>query len=390
MRQPEREGQVSQHANAASDWLQELPVPAAVLSMHGEPLVWNEAAAALHSWKQDAAPGIGGRGVPWFETLLQRVSEHGHGRIVISRRCHGRRQVLELNARSLTPWRLLVLFRDCSSGAALRRRAAMKQTTENEWLKHKERLHHIEEQLRQSQKMETVGRLTAGVAHDFNNMLTAIQGNIYLLLQDLPRGIPGQEHAQEALRSTERAIELTRQLLALARRQPHRPSPIDLSEIVRISDNLLSRLVRADVSMKWSLGPDLPRTLIDPGLAEQVVMNLVVNASEAIERKGSIFVRTSLCEIGPADAEVDSSPSVPPGRYVELRVSDNGSGMSAEVRQGLFEPFFTTKPTGTGLGLATVHGIVKECGGFILVDSAPGVGSTFRVLLPACSPTGID
>jgi signal transduction histidine kinase len=386
MRHAGREGQVSHHADTAPDWLQELPVPAAVLSMHGEPLTWNAGAAALLGWKPDAARGLGDRGVPWFETLLRRVSEQGHGRIVISRRYRGRRQALELTARNLTPWKLLVLFRDCSHEAHLRSEAAAQQATENEWQKHRDRLQHIEDQLRQSQKMETVGRLTAGVAHDFNNMLTAIQGNIYLLLQDLPRGIPGQEHAQEALRSTERAVDLTRQLLALSRRRPNRPSPIDLSEIVRVSDRLLRRLVRADVSLELSLAPDLPTTIIDAGLAEQVIMNLVVNASEAIEGKGSILVRTSLCRVGAATGGADVPADVPKGRYVELRVSDNGSGMSTETRQSLFEPFFTTKPAGTGLGLATVHGIVHEQGGCILVDSVPGVGTTFRVLLPACSP----
>jgi signal transduction histidine kinase len=386
MRHAGREGQVSHNVDTAPDWLQELPVPAAVLSMHGEPLTWNAAAAALLGWKPDGAPALGGRGVPWFETLLRRVSEQGHGRIVVSRRSHGRRQTLELTARSLTPWKLLVLFRVCSRSSERRRKVASQRAIESAWQKHRDRLQHIEEQLRQSQKMETVGRLTAGVAHDFNNMLTAIQGNIYLLLQDLPRGIPGQEHAQEALRSTERAIDLTRQLLALSRRQPNQPSPIDMSDIVRISDRLLRRLVRADVSLELCLAPDLPRTIIDAGLAEQVIMNLVVNASEAIQEKGSILVRTSFCNVGAAAGGADTPSDVPPGRYVELRVSDNGSGMSTAVRQSLFEPFFTTKPTGTGLGLATVHGIVHEQGGHILVDSVPGVGTTFRVLLPACSP----
>ncbi len=243
----------------------------------------------------------------------------------------------------------------------------------------------LEAQLRQAQKMEAVGRLAGGIAHDFNNLLTAILGSAQLALRELEPSHTVREDLEEIRRAGLRAADLTRQLLAYSRRQVVAPKVIDLNEAVRNLDSMLRRLIREDIELVLTLSPTPLAVRSDPGQIEQVVINLVVNARDAMPQGGRITIRAEAVLL---DAQQpDNSPPAPPGPYVHLAVSDTGSGVSPEARAHLFEPFFTTKELGkgTGLGLATVYGIVKQNGGFIYVDSEPGAGTTVRVYLPPVS-----
>ncbi|MBA4065410.1 MAG: hybrid sensor histidine kinase/response regulator [Isosphaera sp.] len=239
----------------------------------------------------------------------------------------------------------------------------------------------LEERLRQAQKLEAVGRLAGGIAHDFNNLLTVINGYAELLVGDLPADDPRRGAAEAVLDAGDRAARLTRQLLAFGRRQVLAPVVLSLTEVVASAEGMLRRLVGEDVSFATALDPDLPPVEADPGQIEQVVLNLVVNAREAMPTGGALTVSTRAVEVGPGHP---AAGELAPDWYAELTVSDTGAGMTDEVRARVFEPFFTTKGgKGTGLGLATVFGVVKQSGGHVLVDSAVGAGTTFRVLLPA-------
>ena len=242
----------------------------------------------------------------------------------------------------------------------------------------------LEDQLRQAQKMEAVGRLAGGVAHDFNNMLTAISSYSELLLADMASGDPRRQDVIEIRKATERATALTRQLLAFSRRQVLQPKVVDLNGIVGGAEKLLRRVIGEDIALVTRLEPLLAPVTADAGQIEQVIMNLAVNARDAMQHGGTLTLETSTVAIHTATQTAEQS-IVAPGRYVLLRVTDTGTGMDAETRRHLFEPFFTTKERGrgTGLGLATVYGIVKQSGGFIWVDSEPGRGSAFRIYLPA-------
>jgi len=241
----------------------------------------------------------------------------------------------------------------------------------------------LEGQLRQAQKMEALGRLAGGVAHDFNNLLTVIRGHSELV-QD--RAQPGDSlfnHAQQIRKTADRAASLTRQLLAFSRMQVLEAKVLDVNELIGEMGKLLRRLVREDIEFALNLSDAPVRVKADAGQLEQVLLNLTVNASDAMQQGGKLTITTDHVTVG--EEEAHSKGSIEPGRYVRITVTDTGQGMDAATKVRIFEPFFTTKERGkgTGLGLATVYGVVKQTGGFIFVSSELGKGSTFELYLPS-------
>ncbi|MHC4848589.1 MAG: response regulator [Planctomycetota bacterium] len=238
-------------------------------------------------------------------------------------------------------------------------------------------------QLRHAQKMEAVGRLAGGVAHDFNNLLTVISGYGHILKRRLvPRGECVDE-IEQLLGAADRAANLTRQLLAFSRSQDLKPQVLDIGESVEGIRKMVDRLLGADLKMEVEIAPDTGYVRADPSQLEQVIMNLAVNARDAMPEGGTLTLRTSAVELGPG--QIPEAPGLRPGPFVKLEVQDTGIGMDAATRRQVFEPFYTTKSKGTGLGLATVYGIVRQSKGAIRVRSRPGRGTTFDVYLPQVS-----
>jgi PAS domain S-box-containing protein len=263
---------------------------------------------------------------------------------------------------------------DPESGQPINFAAVMRDITERK---------HLEEQLRQSQKLDSLGQLAGGVAHDFNNLLTVITGYAGMILLDLDPNSPMLESVSEISQAADRASALTRQLLSFSRRQVTQPKDLALNDLVHNIERMLHRLIGEEVELVLSLAPDAGVIRADPGHIEQVIVNLVVNARDAMPSGGRVLVETALL---PVDEELSSGYlDVPPGEYVMLAVSDTGIGMTEEIKSHIFEPFFTTKEKGrgTGLGLSTVYGLVTQSGGTISVYSQPSQGSVFKMLFPA-------
>ncbi len=238
----------------------------------------------------------------------------------------------------------------------------------------------LEEQLHHSQRLEAVGRLAGGVAHDFNNLLMIITGYSQMLLDGMHPGDSVRSDLEQVVKAAERATDLTRQLLAFSRRQVVRPVILNLNVLVQDMDRMLRRVIGEDIELIASFAPDLKTVRADPGQFEQVVLNIAVNARDAMPNGGKLTLETANLQV--TDDVARAHPAQKMGHYAMLLMRDTGFGMDAGVLSRLFEPFFTTKENGTGLGLSTSYGIIKQSGGDIWVDSKPGQGTTFRIYLP--------
>jgi signal transduction histidine kinase/CheY-like chemotaxis protein len=263
------------------------------------------------------------------------------------------------------------------TGAFTRMRAGLRKAHSDQ--------QQMEERLRQAHKMEAVGRLAGGVAHDFNNLLTIIRGHSDLLLERPDNDSSLKRSVEQIRKAADRAVALTRQLLAFSRMQVLQPRVLDLNAVVADLGKMLPRLIGEHIEYVFRPGANLGRVKADPGQIEQVIMNLAVNARDAMPEGGSLTVTTRSVVI--SDAEAALRAPMTPGSYVVLSVTDTGHGMDEATKAHIFEPFFTTKEVGkgTGLGLATVYGVVKQSGGFVWVESTPGNGAAFDVYLPECA-----
>ena len=243
-----------------------------------------------------------------------------------------------------------------------------------------------EEERRQARQLESIGRLAGGVAHDFNNLLTAINGYSELLLGMIGEGHPFRENLLEIKKAGTRAAHLTRELLAFSRRQMLQPKILDLNETILSMEPLIRRTIGDGIEVENQLDPRLGKIKCDPGQMENVIMNLIHNARDAMPCGGKIILRTGNTDIGESAGsnQAYESGEMPPGAYATLSLIDSGTGMETETLSRIFEPFFTTKPAAkaAGMGLATVHGIVKQSGGHIFAESEVGAGTVFRIHLP--------
>jgi len=267
--------------------------------------------------------------------------------------------------------------------AAFDRLRANLQKTENEQKQ-------LEQRLRQAHKMEAVGRLAGGVAHDFNNLLMIVSGHCELLSDRIPAGEAGRSNVEQIQKAADRAVSMTRQLLAFSRMQVLEPRTIDLNAVIADMGKMLARLIGENIEYGFTPDASLVSVKADPGQIGQVIMNLVVNSRDAMPHGGNIEVRTRNAVLDRDEAR--KRHPMEPGEYALLSVTDTGQGMDEKTKTHIFEPFFTTKEVGkgTGLGLATVYGIVKQSGGFIWVESAPGKGTTFEIYLPHGQGAKVD
>ncbi|HPI25997.1 MAG TPA: response regulator [Candidatus Cloacimonadota bacterium] len=270
------------------------------------------------------------------------------------------------------------IFKD---GKLVRANGIIQDITESKEAQTKQE--ELAEQLRQAQKLDTIGQLAGGVAHDFNNVLTVILGYAEDLLQNLNAQDPIYTDIQEILSAGNRASSLTRQLLTFSRKQIIQPQVMNINDAVNNLYKMLVRLIGEDIQFEIDLADDLPPILADVGNIEQVIMNLVINAREAMQLGGKLNIFSFSFDVD--DMFTSQHPAMRPGRYAILKVTDTGTGMTKEIKERIFEPFYTTKGVGrgTGLGLATVYGIVRQAGGFINVDTAPGKGTSFVIMIPA-------
>jgi len=339
----------------------------------------NEAACLSHGFSREELLGrsildldAGGLSEDQLAALTARALSGGVLKFeTLHRRKDGTTFPVEVMAKAVRPPQASPLIFSLERDITDRKRAAAEREA-------------LQARLTHADKMESVGRLAGGVAHDFNNMIQAILGTVALVQPDLPAGSPLGESLDEIRKAAERSGDLTRQLLAFARRQAIEPRLIDLNDAVEGMLKMLRRLIGEDITLAWKPGNHLAAVKLDPSQLDQLVANLCVNARDAVDRgRGRITIATSMARIG--EAECSEHEGMTPGDYVMLSVSDNGTGMDAETQAHIFEPFFTTKDAGrgTGLGLATIYGIVKQNGGCIQLQSSPGDGTTFRIALPA-------
>jgi two-component system cell cycle sensor histidine kinase/response regulator CckA len=346
---------------------------------------WNTQAEKIFGWSREEV--LGQRMV---DTIVPLKHREAHQK--------GMKRFLETGARAVSNRRIEItaLRRDggefpvelaispAKLGAEWTFSAFIRDLTEQK--KAAEALLLVEAQLRQTSKMEAVGQLAGGVAHDFNNLLTAIMSYSAMLLDRIDSGDPNRNDVQQIIAAADRAAGLTRQLLAFSRKQVMQPRVINVNEIITDLENMLRRLIGEDIELHTSLDSGLARINADPGQLEQVLMNLVVNARDAMPDGGRLSITTSNSQIS-GDSD-EGALHAAHGDYVMLAVTDTGVGMTREVQQRLFDPFFTTKERGrgTGLGLSTVYGIVQQSGGDICVCSNVGVGTTFKVYFPRLTP----
>jgi PAS domain S-box-containing protein len=360
--------------------LDAMPDGAVVVDAEGKIVTINTQAEALFGWPRSE---VAGKPVEVLVPQTLREAHAGHrARFGASARARPmgvgmnlravRRDGTELDVEiSLAPLAhsgrdyVVACVRDCSE----RMRAAAK---------HK----RLEEELRQAQKMESFGRLAGGIAHDFNNLLSVVLGTSSLILEDLPEGSPLRADIRDIDEAARRAAALTQQLLAFSRRQILEPSVIAVDGLVRRTSSMLGRVIGEDIEIVTVFAPDTGRARVDPGQLEQVILNLAINARDAMPAGGTLTLET--CNVELDESYASNRAEVVPGRYVMIAVSDTGTGMDPATAARVFEPFFTTKPPGkgSGLGLSTVHGIVKQSGGHVAVYSEPGRGTAFKVYLP--------
>jgi PAS domain S-box-containing protein len=358
------------------------PQPIFALDCESRVTLWNRAAEKLFGWSAEQVigrftPSILDEEVASFQALIGRVFE---GETFSNLELKNKRKDGEL-----VNVRLTVAPLRGSAGETVGVVAHLSDITEQREVE--EKLSETERQLRQSQRLEAVGRLAGGVSHDFNNMLGAIMGFTDVILTALDPSDPLVEDVTQIKRAADRASALTKQLLAFSRTQILQAEVFDLNDAVSSMEQMLGRLLREDIELRVELCSKPCHVRADPGQMEQVIMNLAVNGRDAMPDGGKLTIRSSRVEV--TEEQAAAHPDAEPGDYVAIEVADTGCGMDAETRSHIFEPFFTTKKRGegSGLGLSTVYGIVRQSGGYVTVESKPGEGTSFRVFLPRARPT---
>jgi two-component system cell cycle sensor histidine kinase/response regulator CckA len=373
--QRKRAEQALEHANQTLRTIIETsPLAIIALDLQGNITLWNAAAERTFGWKQEEVLNRPVPTAPEEEAERLRALIEGYRRGESVSGYQGRRRRKDGTVIDIQLW--TAPLRD-SSGRIVATLGLFVDATER---------NRLEEQLRQSQKLESLGTLAGGVAHDFNNLLTGILGNASLAVDVLPAENPARELLGDVILASERAADLTRQLLAYSGKGRFVSKPVSLSAVIRDIRTLILTSLPKKIKVELRLEDDLPRVLADPDQMQQVVMNLVINSAESIglQSPGAIVITTGTSFIRPGQIQASTAGSaLEPGSYACLEVRDTGCGMDAATISQIFDPFFTTKFLGRGLGLAAVSGIVRAHGGAINVASAPGQGSAFTVLLPA-------